>query len=279
MTRATHQQVALISGVARGQGRAHALRLAEAGASIIGFDALQEYPTVPFGQATQDDLDETVALVEQAGGQIHAARADARDRAAVTDVVEHGVKRLGNLTSVVVNAGIGIESFPFWEIPQDSWQDCIDVNLTGAWNTASAAVPSMLDGGRGGSIVLTSSAAALKAAPNLGAYTAAKTGLIGLMRCMAADLAPHRIRANCVCPTSVPTEFLHNERLFRIFRPDLDSPTVDDARPVMAAMHPLGEPWIEVQDVTSAVAFLLSEESRYITGVTLPIDLGLSIKF
>lgn len=271
--------VALISGVARGQGRAHALRLASDGASIIGFDALHQYDTVPFSQATRDDLDETIALVEQAGGQIHAVQADARDRTQVSDVVECGVKRLGNLTTVVVNAGIGIESFPFWKIPRDSWQDCIDVNLTGAWNTASAAVPSLLDSGRGGAIVLVSSAAALQAAPNLGAYTAAKTGVIGLMRSMAADLAPHRIRANCVCPTSVPTDFLHNERLFRIFCPDIDSPTVDDVRPVMAQMHPLGEPWIELEDITAAVAFLVSDEARYITGVTLPVDLGLSIKF
>jgi SDR family mycofactocin-dependent oxidoreductase len=278
MTRLANK-VALISGVARGQGRSHALRLASEGVAIIGFDGLCTYDTVPFSQATQDDLDETVELVEKAGGDIFVGRADVRKRPEIADVVAQGVERFDNIDIVVANAGIGINSAPFWEVPGNEWTDCIDVNLTGVWHTVSAAMPSMLAGARGGSVVMTSSAAALKAAPNIGPYTAAKTGMIGLMRSMANDLAPHRIRANVVCPTSVPTAFLFNDRLYRIFQPDLDNPTIDDVRPVMANMHPLGEPWIEVEDVSAAVAYLASDEARYITGIVLPVDLGLSIKF
>ena len=272
-------KVALISGVARGQGRSHALRLAGEGASIIGFDRMAGYSTVPFSQATPEDLEETVRLVEKAGGQIVVGRADVRDRAQIAKVIDEGVSRLGNIDVVVANAGIGINSAPFWEVPQDEWRDCIDVNLGGVWNTVSAAIPSMLAGGHGGAVVVTSSAAALKAAPNIAPYTAAKTGVIGLVRSMANDLAPHRIRANVVCPTSVPTGFLFNERLYKIFRPDLEHPTPDDVTPVMAQMHPLGEPWVETDDVSSAVAYLASDEARYITGIVLPVDLGLSVKF
>jgi SDR family mycofactocin-dependent oxidoreductase len=279
MTERMAGKVALISGVARGQGRSHALRLVEEGASIIGFDGLCTYDTVPFSQATQEDLDETVALVEEAGGKIVAGRADVRDRAEIAAVVAKGLEQFGQIDIVIANAGIGINGRPFWEVPEADWKDVIDVDLTGVWHTVSAAMPAMIEANRGGSVVMTSSAAALKAAPNLGAYTAAKTGVIGLMRSMANDLAPYRIRANVVCPTSVPTDFLFNDRLYRIFRPDLEHPTAEDVKPVMAKMHPLGEPWIETQDISAAVAYLASDEARYITGIVLPVDLGLSIAF
>jgi (+)-trans-carveol dehydrogenase len=272
-------KVALISGVARGQGRSHALRLASEGVSIIGFDRMADYDTVPFSQATQEDLDETVELVQKAGGQIVAERADVRDRDQIAGVVEEGVARFGELDIVVANAGIAINSGPFWEVPQDEWKDCIEVNLGGVWNTVSAAIPSMLAGGKGGSVVMTSSSAALKAAPNIAPYTAAKTGVIGLMRSMANDLAPYRIRANVVCPTSVPTAFLFNERLYKLFRPDLEHPGPEDVKPAMRQMHPLGEPWIEPEDISAAVAYLASDEARYITGIVLPVDLGQAIKF
>jgi (+)-trans-carveol dehydrogenase len=272
-------KVALISGVARGQGRSHALRLASEGVSIIGFDRMADYDTVPFPQATQEDLNETVELVEKAGGQIVVGRADVRDRDQIAAVTEEGIARFGALDIVLANAGIAINSGPFWEIPQNDWKDCIEVNLGGVWNTVSVAIPSMLAGGKGGSVVMTSSSAALKAAPNIAPYTAAKTGVIGLMRSMANDLAPYRIRANVVCPTSVPTAFLFNERLYKLFRPDLEHPGPEDVKPVMRQMHPLGEPWIEPEDISAAVAYLASDEARYITGIVLPVDLGQAIKF
>jgi (+)-trans-carveol dehydrogenase len=269
-------KVALISGVARGQGRSHAQRLAAEGVSIIGFDGLCTYDTVPYKQATQEDLDETVRLIEAAGGRIYAGRADVRDRAEIERIISAGVAEIGPIDIVVANAGIGITSRPFWEVSQAEWDDVVGVCLTGVWHTVSAAVPSMIEAGKGGSVIMTSSAAAIKAAPQLSPYIAAKTGVIGMMRSMANDLAPYRIRINCVAPTAVPTDFVLNDRLYQIFSPDSPEPNLEDAKKVMRSMHPLGEPWIETQDISAAVAYLASDEARYITGIVLPVDLGLS---
>jgi SDR family mycofactocin-dependent oxidoreductase len=269
-------KVALISGVARGQGRSHAQRLAAEGVSIIGFDGLCTYDTVPYKQATQQDLDETVRLIEAAGGRIYAGRADVRDRAEIERIISAGVAEIGPIDIVVANAGIGINSRPFWEVSQAEWDDVVGVCLTGVWHTVSAAVPSMIAAGQGGSVIMTSSAAAIKAAPQLSPYIAAKTGVIGMMRSMANDLAPYRIRINCVAPTAVPTDFVLNDRLYQIFSPDSPEPNLEDAKKVMRSMHPLGEPWIETQDISAAVAYLASDEARFITGIVLPVDLGLS---
>jgi (+)-trans-carveol dehydrogenase len=269
-------KVALISGVARGQGRSHAQRLAAEGVSIIGFDGLCTYDTVPYKQATQEDLDETVRLIEAAGGRIYAGRADVRDRAEIERIISAGVAEIGPIDIVVANAGIGITSRPFWEVSQAEWDDVVGVCLTGVWHTVSAAVPSMIAAGQGGSVIMTSSAAAIKAAPQLSPYIAAKTGVIGMMRSMANDLAPYRIRINCVAPTAVPTDFVLNDRLYQIFSPDSPEPNLEDAKKVMRSMHPLGEPWIETQDISAAVAYLASDEARFITGIVLPVDLGLS---
>jgi (+)-trans-carveol dehydrogenase len=269
-------KVALISGVARGQGRAHAERLAAEGVSIIGFDGLCTYDTVPYKQATQEDLDETVRLIEAAGGRIYAGRADVRDRAEIETIIRAGVAEVGPIDIVVANAGIGINSRPFWEVSQEEWDDVVGVCLTGVWHTVSAAVPAMIAAGHGGSVIMTSSAAAIKAAPQLSPYIAAKTGVIGMMRSMANDLAPYRIRINCVAPTAVPTDFVLNDRLYQIFSPDSPEPNLEDAKKVMRSMHPLGEPWIETRDVSAAVAYLASDEARFITGIVLPVDLGLS---
>jgi (+)-trans-carveol dehydrogenase len=269
-------KVALISGVARGQGRSHALRLVSEGVSIIGFDGLCTYDTVPYKQATQEDLDETVRLVEAAGGRILAGRADVRNRDEIQSIVDKGIAEFGSIDIVVANAGIGINSVLFWEVSQQEWDDVIGVCLTGAWHTVSAAVPSMIEAGKGGSIIITSSSAAQKAAPRLAPYIAAKTGVIGMMRSMANDLAPYKIRINCVAPTAVPTDFVLNDRLYQIFCPDKENPELEDAKQVLRSFHPLGEPWIETSDISAAVAYLASDEARYISGIVLPVDLGLS---
>jgi (+)-trans-carveol dehydrogenase len=269
-------KVALISGVARGQGRSHALRLVSEGVSIIGFDGLCTYDTVPYKQATQEDLDETVRLVEAAGGRILAGRADVRNRDEIQSIVDKGIAEFGSIDIVVANAGIGINSVLFWEVSQQEWDDVIGVCLTGAWHTVSAAVPSMIEAGKGGSIIITSSSAAQKAAPRLAPYIAAKTGVIGMMRSMANDLAPYKIRINCVAPTAVPTDFVLNDRLYQIFCPDKENPDLEDAKQVLRSFHPLGEPWIETSDISAAVAYLASDEARYISGIVLPVDLGLS---
>lgn len=272
-------KVALISGVARGQGRSHALRLASEGVSIIGFDGLCTYDTVPYKQATQEDLDETVRLIEEAGEKVYAGRADVRERGEIERIIKEGTAEFGPVDVVVANAGIGINSLPFWEVSQQEWDDVIGVCLTGVWHTVSAAVPGMIAAGKGGSVIMTSSAAAIKAAPQLAAYTAAKTGVVGMMRSMASDLAPYRIRINCVAPTAVPTDFVLNDRLYQVFSPDSPEPNLEDAKKVMRGMHPLGQPWIEPGDVSAAVAYLASDEARYISGIVLPVDLGLSFSW
>jgi (+)-trans-carveol dehydrogenase len=269
-------KVVLISGVARGQGRSHARRCAEEGADIIGFDVLQSYPTVAYSMATQDDLDETVALVEKLGRRIVTGQADVRHRVSIERVVGKGLDVLGRIDVVVANAGIFPPGMPFWTIPEAEWDDVMDVNLKGVWNTLSAAVPPMIEAGQGGSVIITSSGAALRGSPNIADYVASKMGVIGLMKSAANELAPHRIRVNCICPSIVETDMILNEALYKLVRPDLVHPTLEDAKVVLTQLHAIQEPYIDSEDVSEAVVWLASDRSRFVTGTTLPVDLGLS---
>ena len=271
-------KVAFITGAARGQGRSHAVRLAQEGADIIAVDVCQQIRGVPFPMSTPDDLKKTVRLVEEQDRRIVAAQADVRDYAALKAAVDDGVAQLGRLDIVVANAGIGNGGKPLAETDEQTWQDMIDVNLTGVWLTTKAAIPHMIAGGRGGSIVLTSSVGGLKAHPNVGNYVAAKHGVVGIMRTLALELAQHRIRVNSVHPTQVNTPMGMNESTFRMFRPDLENPTRDDFAPISQMINVLPVPWVEPEDISNAVLFLSSEEGRYITGVPLPIDAGALIK-
>ncbi|MGD9795318.1 MAG: mycofactocin-coupled SDR family oxidoreductase [Acidimicrobiia bacterium] len=267
-------KVALISGGARGQGRSHALRLASEGADIITFDLPTPPQWLGYDLADAEDLAETVRQVEALDRRIVARPADVRDSAAIKAVVAEGVQQFGHIDIVCANAGIGPLPTPFWEIPDDVWQDTLDINLTGVWRTVSAAVPHMIDAGRGGSIIVTSSAAGVRGASNIAAYVAAKRGVIALTETMARELSRHRIRVNAVAPTNVNTDMLMNDVTFSLFRPDLESPSVDDVRPAFQRMNLLPEPWVEAADISAAVAFLASDDARYITGHVLPVDLG-----
>jgi len=267
-------KVALISGVARGQGRSHAVRLASEGADIIGFDLPGESPHVGYPMATKDDLAETVRLVEAAGGRIVAGAADVRDGQAVRAVVDRGIEALGPVNVVVANAGIISPGKSFWKISEEQWNDVIDVNLTGVWRTVKAAVPSMLEAGKGGSIILIASAAAMRGPTGIADYIAAKSGLLGLMRTMARELARHDIRVNSILPGNVNTDLIHNDAMYRQFRPELENPTIEDVEPLFRRTMLLRRPWAEVQDVSNAVAFLASDESRNITSIEFPVDLG-----
>jgi len=271
-------KVAFITGAARGQGRSHAVRLAQEGADIIAVDVCQQIRGVPFPMSTPDDLKETVRLVEEQDRRIVAAQADVRDYAALKAAVDDGVAQLGRLDIVVANAGIGNGGKPLAETDEQTWQDMIDVNLTGVWLTTKAAIPHMIAGGQGGSIVLTSSVGGLKAHPNVGNYVAAKHGVVGIMRTLVLELAQYRIRVNSVHPTQVNTPMVMNESTFRMFRPDLDNPTRDDFAPISQMINLLPVPWVEPEDISNAVLFLSSDEGRYITGVPLPIDAGALIK-
>jgi SDR family mycofactocin-dependent oxidoreductase len=271
-------KVAFITGAARGQGRSHAVRMAEEGADIIAIDICRQVDSVPIPMSTPADLDETVAQVKAGGGRIVAAQGDVRDFAALKAVVDEGVAQFGRLDIVVANAGLAAEGAALDTMDEKLWRDSIDVNLTGAWLTTKAAIPSMIEGDRGGAIVLTNSVGGLKAHPNIGNYVSAKHGLVGVMRTLAVELAPYNIRVNSVHPSQVNTPMLMNEMTYRMFRPDLENPTATDMAMVSQTMHLLPTPWVEASDVTNAVLFLVSDESRFITGVSLPIDAGAMLK-
>ncbi|MFB4297587.1 mycofactocin-coupled SDR family oxidoreductase [Actinomadura sp. NTSP31] len=271
-------KVAFITGAARGQGRSHAVRLAQEGADIIAIDICKQLDSVPIPMSTPEDLDETVAQVKETGRRIIAAQADVRDYDALKAVVDDGVTQFGRLDIVVANAGLAADGAPVQDLDEKLWRDSIDVNLTGAWQTAKAAVPHLIEGGRGGSIVLTSSVGGLKAHPNVANYIAGKHGVVGLMRSLAVELAQHSIRVNSVHPTQVNTPMLMNDLTYRMFRPDLENPTQEDMAPISQMMNLLPVPWVEAEDISNAVLFLVSDDSRYITGVPLPIDAGSMLK-
>jgi SDR family mycofactocin-dependent oxidoreductase len=266
-------KVALVTGAARGLGRDHAVRLAEEGADIIAVDLCAQVGSVPYPMATPEDLAETVKEVEALGRRVVAAQADVRAYPALKAAIDDAVARLGRLDIVSANAGI-ISYGAAAELDEAAWQDVIDTNLTGVWHTAKAAIPHLVADGNGGSIVLTSSNAGLKGIPNLAHYAAAKHGVVGLMRTMALELAPHWIRVNSVHPTAVSTRMVHNEANMRSFLPGAANPTAEEYAAAMTSLNVLPVPWLEPRDVSNAVLFLASDEARYITGVALPVDAG-----
>lgn len=260
-------KVAFITGAARGQGRSHAVRLAQEGADIIAIDICKQMDTVPYPMGTADDLEETVKEVEALDRRIVAREVDVRDRAALQAVLDEGVAELGRVDIVLANAGIA----PLSQEPQEQeWQDVVDVNLTGVYYTVEVAKQRMIDQGEGGSIVLTSSTAGLTGigapTPGMLGYTAAKHGVVGLMRAYANQLAPHSIRVNTVHPTVVATPMVMNPAIEAFIAAD---PSLGSGN-----MNALPVPALESVDISNAILFLVSDAGRYITGVTLPVDAG-----
>lgn len=261
-------KVAFISGAARGQGRAHAVRLAEEGADIIAIDVCAQYPTVVYKMSEPDDLQETVRQVESLGRRIVAREADVVDFPALQKAFDDGVAELGGVDIVVANAGIG----PGGQSTDDEqWDDVVNVNMKGVWNTVRVAVPTMLTQDRGGSIILTSSTGGLIGTPVISGgmlgYTAAKHGVIGIMRTYANYLAPHYIRVNSVAPTTVATPMANNGDLSMLkkYEPAI-ARSLENAIPV---------DYVEARDVANAVAWLASDDARYVTGTVVPVDAGL----
>jgi SDR family mycofactocin-dependent oxidoreductase len=257
--------------VARGQGRAHAVRLAREGVDIVGVDICADIPSMDYSNASPADLDETVKLVEAEDRRMVARQADVRDLDGLAAAFQEGVSELGRVDIVLANAGI-IRLGPSID-PRTEWRDVIDVNLTGVWNTIQVALPALIEGGRGGSIVITSSSAGLratgsdKAGPQ--AYTAAKTGLVGLMHVLAIDLAKHSIRVNTIHPTGVASGMVLNPAMEKLF-------AAND--PGLAAMqNALPIEILQPEDIANAVAWLVSDEAKFVTGVSLPLDAGFSI--
>ncbi len=260
-------KVAFITGAARGQGRAHAVKLASEGAGIIAVDLCDQIASVPYPLATAEDMTATVKLVEDTGARIVAREADVRDRAALKTALREGVDELGRLDIVIANAGIA----PMAD--DNAWQDVIDVNLTGVYHTVDVAMRPLIKQGEGGSIVLTSSVAGLVGigAPVAGSlgYTVAKHGVVGLMRAYANFLASFSIRVNSVHPAGVNTPMIDNEFtrswLEGLAQKHQGGPDMSNALPVQT---------LEAEDIANAVLWLVSDAARYVTGVTLPVDAG-----
>jgi len=261
-------RVALVTGAARGQGRAHALALAAAGADLVACDRCRDAPTVPYPQGTRADLDETARLVRQAGRRCLAVEADVASvpdmEAAVAAAAE-----LGDLDVVCANAGV-ISYGRAWELSEAQWDEVMATNLRGAWATCRAAIPGLIERGRGASIVVAGSAASQRAYPGIAHYVAAKHGVLGLVRALAVELAPHRVRVNCVLPGGVRTPMATSAAAEAWLAAE------PDASRSLAALLPvdLAEP----EDVSAAVVWLASDAARLVTGVALPVDGGTQLR-
>ncbi|MGH3638316.1 MAG: mycofactocin-coupled SDR family oxidoreductase [Mycobacterium sp.] len=267
-------KVALITGAARGQGRSHALRLADEGADIIALDVCRQIDTVPYPMADSDDLVTTVDLVKSRGRRVFAAEVDVRDLAGMEAAVAAAVSELGRLDVVVANAGTLNDTAPLWEFTERQFQDQIDVNLTGVWKTIKATVPFLLRQGEGGAVILISSISGLTVELNVGHYAASKHGVNGLMRTLSGELAPFGIRVNSINPTNVNTAMINNPRYNRLFAGGKDGATQHDALDALTAMHALPIPFLDPIDVSNAVLYLASDDGRFITGTTQVIDAG-----
>ncbi len=274
-------KVALITGAARGQGRSHAIRMAAEGADIIAVDICDEIDSVPYSLATREDLAETVRAVEALDRRIVARRVDVRDIEKMAAAVSDGVAELGRLDIVCANAGIvgpyGLDTADLVS-RLAAFRLVVDVNLTGVFCTVEASRRALIDSGDGGSIIITSSLAGLRALGAPGGYTEAKHGLVGMMRAYAKEFAPHFIRVNTVHPTNVKTPMIMNDATYRAFRPDLENPTLAEAEAALGYLNLLPVPYLAPDDITDAVLWLASDESRYITGVALPVDAGGALK-
>ncbi|GCE44788.1 mycofactocin-coupled SDR family oxidoreductase [Rhodococcus sp. USK10] len=265
-------KVAFVTGAGRGQGRSHAIRLAEEGADIIAVDICENIDSVPYSLSSQEDLDETARLVEKQGKRVVALKADVRDLSALTAAVDAGYREFGRLDIVAANAGIWSAN-TLWELTAEQWKDMIDVALTGVWHAVKASVPRMIEAGNGGSVVMTSSTGGAMGFENLGHYVAAKHAVVGLTRTLANEVGRHGIRANNIQPTAVNTNLLHHDQMRKLFNPDAADPEAVFA-PGLQSLNILPVPWVEPVDISNALVWLSSDQARYITGVTLPVDAG-----
>ncbi len=268
-------KVVLITGGARGQGRAHAVRMAQEGADVVVTDICDQITGVPYAMGTRAELDETLKLVEHEDRRCLALTADARDATRMREVADQALAEFGQLNAVIINHGIAIPHTVDQDDADEVFDKTIETNLTAVWRTARACLPALRASG-GGSITVTASAAGLRPFYGLPAYVVAKTGLIGLIGALAAELAPEWIRVNAVCPTTVATPMLHNQHLQAMFAGGKADATVEDMVFPATACNQLPIPWVEGVDIANGALFLASDEARYITGIALPVDAGLT---
>jgi len=270
-------KVALVSGAARGQGRSHAIRLAQEGADIVAFDLCEDFSTVGYGMATEADLNETVLAVEALDRRILAEKMDVRDSVGVRRLVESASAAFGRLDIVVANAGI-LQIAPFTEVSDELWDDVIGTNLTGVFKTVRAALPVILEGGRGGAVVLIASTAGVKGHANTAPYSAAKHGVVALTRVLANEYGQHWIRTNAVLPTTVGTDMVHTQAIYALMSGGDPNATQAQAVAGFSTLNSLPVPWIEPIDVSNAVVWLASDESRYVNGALIAVDAGCTAK-
>jgi SDR family mycofactocin-dependent oxidoreductase len=269
-------KVAFITGAARGQGRAHAVRLAREGANILAIDICADVPAMDYPNATRAELDETVKLVEGEGRKVVALTADVRDLTGLQKAFDEGMASLERVDIVIANAGI--VRLTDGGDPDAVWRTIVDTNLTGAWNTVSVALPTLRAQGPGGNIVITSSTAGLRQTAGFGigamAYTSTKTGLVGLMKQLAASLASESIRVNSVHPTGVKSGMTMNEAMGELMAQAM----AGESTSISAMQNAMPIDILEPDDIADAVAFLVSDQAKWITGVALPVDAGFCIR-
>jgi len=265
-------RVALVTGAARGQGRSHAVALAERGADLVICDRCENSAAVAYPMATKDDLAETVRLVEATGRRCLSVRADTADRSAIDELVRRAEEEFGRIDIAIANAGVSA-SAPIQDLPDHQWAEVIGTNLTGVFHTVAAVAPGMIARGYG-RIVTISSMLGRGAVAGQAAYCASKWGVIGMTKSAALDLAPHGITVNAIAPGNISTPMVHNDALYRMMRPDLEHPTRADIEPIFANLHGQPVAFLEPEEVTRAVLFLVSETSAHITGTVMPVDAG-----
>lgn len=265
-------RVALVTGGARGQGRAHAVAFAERGADVVICDRCEDSDVVFYPLATEEDLAETQRLVEAAGRRCIAVKADTADREAMDALVARAENEFGRVDVAVANAGVSVAA-PVQSMTPAQWSEAISSNLTGVFNTVGAVAPGMIDRGYG-RIVTISSMLGRAGNTNMAAYSASKWGVIGLTKSAALDLAQHGITVNAIAPGNISTPMIHNDALYSMMRPDLEKPTRDDVAPVFQSLHAQPVPWLEPEEITRAVLFFAAQASAHISGTVLPIDAG-----
>ena len=268
--------MAFITGGARGQGRSHALTFAREGAEIIICDVAEQLPTAPYPLASTGDLADTARMVESFDRRCLAVQADVRDSEGMRELVERAISEFGHIDILLANAAI--ESFETaWELTDEQWDEMIGVNLTGVWKSCRAVIPHMIER-RAGVILITSSIGGLKGLAHQAHYCAAKHGVVGLMRTLAIELAPHGIRVNTVHPSSVDTPIIKNQAMYTLFSGGKPDATLEEVTSAFRELNLLDIPWMEPQDISNAMLWLASDDARYVTGATLPVDAGLMVK-
>ena len=270
-------RVALVTGGARGMGRSHAVALAREGAAVVLVDLCRSFDEVAYPLATEDDLAHTAALVEAEGVRCITHVADVRELDALVAIVAETEAELGSLDVAIANAGVSHMGM-IDEETADGWATVVDINLTGTFNTFRAASPGM-KARRWGRLVGVSSMMGRASNPTLSAYCASKWGVIGLVKAASQDLAHNGVTVNAVAPGNIGTPMVLNDNMFRMMRPDLDEPTAEDMAPVMAGLHAQPVPWLEPEEVTRAVMYLVAEGAAHITGTVMDVSAGASARF